>query len=1057
MTATRVLCGSCGTEVSATAKFCSECGAAVSSSTPAAEYKQVTVLFADVVHSMDIASALGAERLREIMAQLVDRAAAVVKRYGGTVDKFTGDGIMALFGAPVELEDHAVRACLAALGIQDEAKRLAINVRERDGVDLHLRVGLNSGQVIAGEMGTGPFGYTAVGEQVGMAQRMESVAPPGGVMLSESTAHLVEQKGAVLGEHESVHIKGVDARVPARRLLVIEPRHGFIGRVLSSLVGRHCEIAAIAAILDCSIDGHGGVVSVVGPAGIGKSRVAREAEALAAGRGVEVFWTFCESHASGIPFRVVTRLLRAALGVGELDSGAARAQVRARVPDADEQDLVLLDELLGIADPGTPSPKIDPDARRRRLTALISAAQSARAQPAVYVIEDAHWIDEVSESMLADFITVIPQTRSMVLITHRPEYRGALATVAGAQTIALGPLSDSEAAALIAELLGSDPSVGSLAAIIAEQAAGNPFFIEEMVRDLAERDVLQGTRGAYVCRGDGAEVDVPATLQATIAARIDRLDPEAKQTLNAAAVIGARFNPEVLSSVGIKPVLDELMTAELIDQVRFTPRAEYAFCQPLIRAVAYESQLKSDRADLHRRLATAIEQNDPGSVEENAALIAEHLEAAGELRAAFGWHMRAGTWSTNRDIAAARVSWHRARQVADQLPADDPDRMSMRIAPRTLLCGSVWRVGGSIADVGFSELRELCTAADDQVSLVFGMAGLVLAHMYHNEHRESSRLATELARVLESIGDATLTVALLCAAIVAKYEAGEMAEALRLSQQVIDLADGDPAMGNLLVGSPLAIALTHRGTARMYLGMPGWRDDFDESIALARTFEPTTRALVIMYKYVLGFLHGTLLLDEAAQTDTAEALQVAEHSGDNFTLGSARLTRGITLVQLNSPQREAGFDLLAKARDMALKERYSLSAVPIVDIATARDRARTGEVDSAIELSRAAIDVELAGGEMQWCGPATTTLVESLLRRGTDADLQEAQAAIDRLAAIQTDPGFVVHELPLLRLRALLARAHGDEARYREYRDRYRDMARTLGFEGHMAWAEAMP
>ncbi|OBH97754.1 cyclase [Mycobacterium sp. E2733] len=1056
MTAAGTSCGSCGTRLPPKSNFCNQCGAPVTQIRRSAEYKQVTVLFADVVHSLNIAATVGPERLREVMADLADRCAAVVTRYGGTVDKFTGDGVMAMFGAPVALEDHAVRACLAALSIQEEAKRLAANVRERDGVELQLRVGLNSGQVIAGEIGSGPFGYTAVGEHVGMAQRMESVARPGGVMLSESTAHLVEQIGAVLGEREWVHIKGVDAPVPARRLLMIEPRHGLVGRVLSSLVGRSWELAAIAAILDRSIDGYGGVVGVVGPAGIGKSRVAREVEALAAGRGVEVFWTFCESHASGIPFHAVSGLLRAALGVDDLDGPAARARVRLRLADADEQDLVLLDELLGIADPDTPSPKIDPDARRRRLTAMVAAAQSARAEPAVYIVEDAHWIDEVSEAMLADFITLIPQTRSMVVITYRPEYRSALTAAAGAQTISLEPLSDSEATTLLTELLGSDPSVGAPAAMIAGQAAGNPFFIEEMVRDLAERGVLRGARGAYVCRADDAEVGVPATLQATIAARIDRLDAPAKQTLSAAAVIGSRFSPGVLSNMGIDPHLDELVTAELIDQVSLTPRAEYAFCQPLIRAVAYESQLKSDRAELHRRLAAAIESDDPGSVEENAALIAEHLEAAGELRAAFGWHMRAGTWSTNRDIAAARVSWQRARKVADRLPADAPDRMSMRIAPRTLLCGSVWRVGGSIADVGFPELRELCTAAGDQVSLVFGMAGLVLAHMYHNHHRESSRLATELARVLESIGDPILTVALLCAAIVAKYEAGEMAEALRLSERVIELADGDPVMGNLLIGSPLAVALTHRATARMYLGMPGWRDVFDSSIELARNFEPTTRTLVTMYKYVLGFLHETLVADEAALTDTADALQAAERSGDNFALGSARLTRGITLVQLDASQREVGFGLLAEAKDMALKDRYSLSAVPIVDIATARESARTGDLDRAVALCRAALDVELTGGEMQWCGPATTTLVEALLRRGAKADQQEAQAAIDRLAAIPTEPGFVVHELPLLRLRALLARARGDDAAYRELRNRYRDMAVALAFEGHIAHAEAM-
>src|ERR1700730_8190437 len=207
MTAAAVVCGSCGTELPSNSKFCNKCGAAVATATTPAEYKQVTVLFADVVHSMDIAAAVGAERLREIMTELVKRATSVVQRYGGTVDKFTGDGVMAVFGAPVALEDHAVRACLAALGVQEEAKRLAVDVRERDGVELQLRVGLNSGQVIAGEIGSGPFGYTAVGEQVGMAQRMESVAPPGGVMLSASTARLVEG-AATIGDAELVQIKG---------------------------------------------------------------------------------------------------------------------------------------------------------------------------------------------------------------------------------------------------------------------------------------------------------------------------------------------------------------------------------------------------------------------------------------------------------------------------------------------------------------------------------------------------------------------------------------------------------------------------------------------------------------------------------------------------------------------------------------------------------------------------------------------------------------------------------------------------------------------------------
>jgi predicted ATPase len=250
--------------------------------------------------------------------------------------------------------------------------------------------------------------------------------------------------------------------------------------------------------------------------------------------------------------------------------------------------------------------------------------------------------------------------------------------------------------------------------MIAEKAAGNPFFTEEIVRDLAERGVLRGNRSAYESTADVAEVSVPATLQATIAARIDRLDPAAKRTLSAAAVIGSRFSPGLLETLGIDPVLGELVGGEFIDQITFTRQPEYVFHHPLIRTVAYESQLRSDRAELHRRIAAAIESRDPAAADENAALIAEHLEAAGDLHAAYAWHMRAATWSTNRDITAARLSWERAQNIADALPADDSNRAAMRIAPRTMLCGTAYRVHEHVAGARFDELRELCAAAGDK-------------------------------------------------------------------------------------------------------------------------------------------------------------------------------------------------------------------------------------------------------------------------------------------------------------------------------------------------------
>lgn len=1025
--------------------------------TRSAEYKQVTVLFADVVHSMNIAAAVGPERLREIMADLLDRSAAVVQRYGGTLSQFTGDGIMAMFGAPVALEDHAVRACWAALGVQQEAKRLAVEVHDRDGIDLRLRVGLNSGQVIAGEIGSGSLGYTAIGEQVGMAQRMESAAPAGGVLLSASTARLVEG-AAALGEAEMVGIKGAATPVAARRLLGIADRHLRVGRAESTLVGRRWEMAAVEGLLDRAVDGHGAVVGIVGPAGIGKSRLVRELAATARDRDVEVFSAFCEFHTGQVPFHAVARLLRAVTGVEGLDAHAARDGLRERIAGADPNDLLLLDDLLGIADPDVALPRIDPDARRRRLTALVNAAWSARQTPAVYVVEDAHWIDEVSESMLVDFFTVIPQMPSLVLVTHRPEYGGVLTRTYGTQLIALAPLNDSETAALVSQLLGPNSAVGALASIIAARAAGNPFFAEEIVRDLAQRGVLEGQPGAYTSTAGLAEVNVPATLHATIAARIDRLDPKAKSTLSAAAVIGSRFSLDLLTALGVEPTVDELVTAELIEQVRFAPPAEYAFRHPLIRTVTYESQLKSDRAQLHRRLAAAIEQYDPGSAEQNATLIAEHLQAAGDLHAALGWHMRAGAWAATRDIVAAWASWEQACRVADELPGDSAHRTAMRIAARAWLCGNAFRVHASISDGLFEELRELCAGAGDKASLAIGMVGLTLEHLRHGRVREASRLASETMVLVESIGKPTLTIALCLAAISTKLEGGEIGELLRWSQFVIDLTGGDPVKGNIVFGSPLAVALVQRGTALWAVGRAGWRDDYDRALAMARSTDPMSYASVNTHAYGIAISGGVLLADDTALRDIEEALEITERSSEDFALGFARWTLGMTLLHRESPaERERGLAVLGQVGDMCLQGRVYRHMLPIVDVYVARERARRGDRDGAISLMREALDDLYLAGQLWSSIASTSALVETLLDRGADADVAEAEAAVTRLATAPADEGLVIREVWLLRLRALLAQARGDDAVYRDYRDRYRVMARTLGFEGHIAWAEAMP
>ena len=245
-------------------------------------------------------------------------------------------------------------------------------------------------------------------------------------------------------------------------------------------------------------------------------------------------------------------------------------------------------------------------------------------------------------------------------------------------------------------------------------------------------------------------------------------------------------------------------------------------------------------------------------MEENAALIAEHLEAAGELHAAYGWHMRAATWATNRDIAAARLSWERAREIADALPAEDPNRAAMRIAPRTMLCGTAWRVHVNVAGDRFDELRQLCTAAGDKASLAIAMAGLVMDHAFRAGSARRRSWHRKPWALIESIGDPTLTVGLSFPVIYAKAQSGEWSDVLRWSQRAIDLADGDPSKGNFIIGSPLALAFTTRAMARYCLGRPGWRDDLRHGLAMARSADPLSYAAVVGYVYFPGIPFGVL-------------------------------------------------------------------------------------------------------------------------------------------------------------------------------------------------------
>jgi len=357
----------------------------------------------------------------------------------------------------------------------------------------------------------------------------------------------------------------------------------------------------------------------------------------------------------------------------------------------------------------------------------------------------------------------------------------------------------------------------------------------------------------------------------------------------------------------------------------------------------------------------------------------------------------------------------------------------------------------------FAELRELCSAAGDTVSLAIAMTGLVTELCYVGRTREASRLASEQMALLESIGDPTLTMGLAFAALTMWGIAGEFGEILRWSQTVVDLADGDPAMGaGFGFGSPLAAALAWRGAARWWLGRPGWRQDHHDAVAMARNSDPTTLACVVAWTYGLEIQFGVLRADDSALRASEEAMQTAEGTSNNVAMSMAKYTLGVALLNRDAAaDRRRGLELVVQARDTWRESAPFL--VPVTELWVAREGARRGDRDAAIAVMRKAVDELHQAGRPFFGVFGTGVLVETLVERGAEGDLADAREAIDRLANLAADEGSAVREITLQRLRALLARANGDDTAYRDYRDRYRAMATSLGFEGHIAWAETMP
>jgi class 3 adenylate cyclase len=698
-------CPSCGARAEPGEPFCGECGKSIAGPSTAAappdprsytpkhladkilisraalegERKQVTVLFADVKGSMDLAEQMDPEDWHKIMDRFFGVLSEGIHRFEGTVNEYRGDGIMAMFGAPIAHEDHAQRACYAVLHLRDTLRRFAQELRIRQGISFAVRMGLNSGEVVVGKIGDDlRMDYTALGHTANLAARMEQLSEPGKVYLTEQTAKLVSGFFHLhdLGPFE---VKGVSTPVQVYELEGVgalrTPLEVSRSRGFSRFVGRESETASLEAALARAISGSAQVVGIVGEPGVGKSRLCFEFLERCRERGLAIFQAHGLSHGKAIPLLPILELFRNFFGITDQDSDpVAREKIAERLVLLDEglrASLPLIFDLLGVPDLERPAPPMDPSSRQRQLHAVVKRVTQiwGRRQPAVTFLEDLHWFDGASEGFLGPIVDALPSTQWLVLVNFRPEYQAAWMQKSYYQQLSLRPLEAGATAELLRDLLGTDSSLTTLAEPISEQTAGNPFFIEEMVQALVETRSLEGSKGAYRLVRPAAELQLPSTVQAVLASRIDRLAEREKQVLQAAAVVGREFTEPILRRVVELPELErgaalqKLIEAEFIYREALGPEFEFTFKHPLTQEVAYRSQLRDRRERVHAEVARAIADLHRDKLDEKAALLAQHWEAAGEALEAATWYDRGARWAGRSHVLQAVQHWRKVREL----------------------------------------------------------------------------------------------------------------------------------------------------------------------------------------------------------------------------------------------------------------------------------------------------------------------------------------------------------------------------------------------------------
>jgi predicted ATPase/class 3 adenylate cyclase len=795
-------CAKCATPLSATAKFCPECAHPVaagqvtqprfaspevytpkhlaekilmSKSALEGERKQVTVLFADMKGSMELLADRDPEEARKLLDPVIEHMMEAVHRYEGTVSNLMGDGIMALFGAPLAHEDHAVRACYAALRMQESVNRYADGVRRTEGVPIQIRVGLNSGEVVVGSIGNDlKMDYTAIGQTVHLASRMEQMATPGSVLMTPDVLRLAEGyvqvkplgPAAVKGLSGPLEVYEVTGAGPIRSRLQAAAARG-----LTRFVGRTAEFETLCQALERAGASHGQVVALVGEPGVGKSRLFWEF--THSRRTVD--WLILESgsvsYGKATAYLPVIDLLKAYFAIEDRDDlRKIREKVTGKLLTLDKSLEPTLPAFLGLLDVAVEDQQwetLDPPQRRQRTLEAIKRLllRESQIQPLLLVVEDLHWIDSETQSFLDSLIESVPTTRLLLLVNYRPEYQHGWGSKTYYSQLRIDPLPPESAGELLQTLLGEDAKLQSLKQLLIERTEGNPFFLEESVRTLVEAKALVGERGNYRLAATIESIQVPATVQAVLAARIDRLAPEEKRLLQSAAVVGKDVPLALLQSIadqceqGLSQAISQLQAAEFLYETSLFPEIEYTFKHALTHEIAYGSVLQERRRMLHARIVEAIERLYADRLTEHLELLSHHALRGDVWEKAVSYLHQAGRKAAARSAYKEAASYFKqALEALRHLP-ECRQTLEQTVDIRVDLGPVLMATGGYSApevEENYRQARELCQQLGETPQLFPVLWGLARIHDHRGELNVGRELGEQLLVLAERVQNPAL-------------------------------------------------------------------------------------------------------------------------------------------------------------------------------------------------------------------------------------------------------------------------------------------------------------